>query len=171
MFQFWLSQTLNTVPCLIRNSALLVYFIYSIVHLLILSVNPNLSLRLPSPLVTISLFTMSVGFCFVDRFIHVILLDSTYEWHHIILVIVWLISLSMIMSRSIHVAIKCIISFFLRVSNIPLYIYKTSLSRGKKKKRKTIIRKDTSTPMFTAALFYKSQDTEANWSVHRQTNG
>ena len=39
----------------------------------------------------------------------------------------------MIMSRSIHVAIKCIISFFLRVSNIPLYIYKTSLSRGKKK--------------------------------------
>ena len=80
MFQYWLSQTLNTVPCPIRNSALLVYFIYSIVHLLILSVNPNLSLRLPSsPLVTISLFTMSVGFCFVDRFIHVILLDSTYE--------------------------------------------------------------------------------------------
>ena len=79
MFQYWLSQTLNTVTCPIRNSALLVYFIYSIVHLLILSVNPNLSLRLPSPLVTISLFTMSVGFCFVDRFIHVILLDSTYE--------------------------------------------------------------------------------------------
>ena len=70
---------MNTVPCAICNSLLLVYFIYSSVHLLILSVNPNLSLPLPSPLVTISLFSMSACLCFVNRFIHIILLDSTYE--------------------------------------------------------------------------------------------
>ena len=40
-----------------------------------------------------------------------------------IFVFVWLISLTMIMSRSIHVAANGIISLFLWLSNIPLYMW------------------------------------------------
>ena len=43
-----------------------------------------------------------------------------------IFVFVWLTSLSVIISRSIHVAANGIISFFLWLSNIPLYICTTS---------------------------------------------
>jgi len=38
-------------------------------------------------------------------------LDSTYKWYHMIFVFVWLISLSMITSRSIDVAANGIVSF------------------------------------------------------------
>ena len=40
----------------------------------------------------------------------------------VILFSVWFTSLSMIISRSLHVALNGIISFFLWVSNIPLFI-------------------------------------------------
>ena len=39
-------------------------------------------------------------------------LDSTYELWHMIFVFLWLTSLSMIISRSVHVAANDIISFF-----------------------------------------------------------
>ena len=53
-----------------------------------------------------------------------------YKWYHIIFVSLWLVSLSIIFSRSILVATNGIISFFLWLSDIPLcgfiYIYSTS---------------------------------------------
>ena len=50
-------------------------------------------------------------------------LDSTCKWYHMLLVFLWLPSLSKISSRSFHVAANGIISFFLWLSNIPLCIY------------------------------------------------
>jgi len=44
------------------------------------------------------------------------------------IVFVWIILLSLIIFRSIHVATNGIISFFLWLSNIPLYICTLSLS-------------------------------------------
>ena len=43
-----------------------------------------------------------------------------------VFVFLWLISLSIIISRSIHTALSGRISFFLWLNNIPLYIYTTS---------------------------------------------
>ena len=51
-------------------------------------------------------------FCFVNRFICTIFLDSTYKQYHMIFDFLCLTSLSMTISRSIHVAANGIISFF-----------------------------------------------------------
>ena len=51
---------------------------------------------------------------------------NTHKWYHVVLVFFWLTSLSMIISRTIHVATNSIISFFLWLSSIPLYICTTS---------------------------------------------
>ena len=56
--------------------------------------------------------------CFVNKFICTIFLDSTFI---IYLSFSVLTSLSMIISRSIHVTANGIISFFLWLSNTPLY--------------------------------------------------
>ena len=50
--------------------------------------------------------------CFVNKFPLYHFLDSTYRWYHVILIFVWLTSLSLIISRFIHVATNDIISFF-----------------------------------------------------------
>ena len=49
-------------------------------------------------------------------------LDSTYEWNHMVFFFFWLISLSIISSRSIHVVTNGKMSSFF-VANIPLYMY------------------------------------------------
>ena len=54
-------------------------------------------------------------------------LDSSYKEYHTIFLFLCLTSLSMTVSRSIDVAANGIISFFLRLSNIPLYISTTYL--------------------------------------------
>ena len=83
---------------------LVVYVFY------LLSQTSNLSF-LPSPLVTKSVFSMSVSL-FPSCEVHLYhILDSTYKWYHAMLVL-FLSSLSMITSRSIHVAANGIISFF-----------------------------------------------------------
>ena len=59
----------------------------------------------PSPLATTSLFSKSVSlfmFCRYANLCHV--LDSTYKWHHMVFVFLFLTWLSVIISRSIHVA-------------------------------------------------------------------
>ena len=63
--------------------------------------------------------------CFVNKFPLYHFLDSTYRWYHVILIFVWLTSLSLIISRSILDAANGIISFFLWWSNSPLYIRTT----------------------------------------------
>ena len=64
---------------------------------------------LPTPLATISLLPvpMNLFLVFVCFF-----LDSTYKWNHMVFVFVWLISLSIMPSMSIHVVIDGVISFF-----------------------------------------------------------
>ena len=69
-----------------------------------------------------------VCFCFLGKFIF-----SLFEIPHIsdiiyLSVSVWLIALSVIISRSIHVAASGIISYFVRLSPIPLYICTSSFS-------------------------------------------
>ena len=59
------------------------------------------------------------------KFICIIFFDSTYKWYDMIFVFLCLTSLSMMISRSIHVATNGIISFFLWESNIPSYIHHT----------------------------------------------
>ena len=69
----------------------------------------------PSSLVTRSLFSMAVSlFLFLKEADLHYFLDSTYEWYHIIFIFLWLASLSIIISRSIHVAAN---------GNISLYFY------------------------------------------------
>ena len=53
----------------------------------------------------------------------VFLLKSSYEWSHMIFVFLWLISLSIIPSSSIHAVANGKISFFWLPSNTPLCIY------------------------------------------------
>ena len=57
-------------------------------------------------------FYMCDSLCFVNKFICTIFLDSTYKQYRAILVFVWPTSLSMTISRSIHVAASGIIEFF-----------------------------------------------------------
>ena len=50
-------------------------------------------------------------------------LDSIYKWYHTVFVFLWLISLSIMPSKSIHVATNGKMSFFVCLSSIPLYVW------------------------------------------------
>ena len=50
-------------------------------------------------------------------------LDSTHEWYHTVLLFVWLTSLRLMHSRSIHVVSFGKFPWFSRLSNIPLLMY------------------------------------------------
>ena len=82
------------------------------------SQTPSLSLSCnPSPLLTIILFTQFVSliFCSTNMF-SCILFESyiyIYKWCHVTFVFYYLISLSVIISKSINVAAKGIISLFM----------------------------------------------------------
>ena len=91
---------------------MLTYFMYSSVYLLIL-LYPPCSFLLWKP----CLFSMSVSlFVFVNKFIYIFKIPQ--KWYHMICVFVYLTSLSMIISRSIHVAANGIISFFFMASSV-----------------------------------------------------
>ena len=53
------------------------------------------------------------------------LIHSTYKWNHLVCFFLWLISLSIIPSRVFHVLKNDKISFFLYMSNIPLWVLHT----------------------------------------------
>ena len=61
----------------------------------------------PLPLATTNLFPISINLFFLLLFF-----DSTYKWDHVVFVFVWLIWLSVIPSRCIHVVENGKISFF-----------------------------------------------------------
>lgn len=61
-----------------------------------------------------------VCFCFINLFCFA---DSTYKWNHVVFVCLWLISLSVIPSRSIQVVENSKISFFFCVWEIIPFIY------------------------------------------------
>ena len=74
---------------------------------------PNLSPSPLSPLVTLGLFSMSVSLFLFCKQVHLYdLLDSTCNWSYIF-VFLWLISLGVITSGSIHVAANVIINAYL----------------------------------------------------------
>ena len=104
------------------TSLWLIYLIIGSPNLLISLTNFTHPL-LPSLLAPTSLFSVLwVCFCFL-MFVHLFcFLDSTYKWNHIAFVFLWLISLSIIPSRSICVAPNGKISFFF-MAEYHVYIY------------------------------------------------
>ena len=56
-------------------------------------------------------------------YLFVLFLDSTYKRYHIIFVFIWLISLSIMFFRSIHVAANAKLHSFSQLSNSPLYLH------------------------------------------------
>ena len=79
-----------------------------------------------TPLVTLSLLSIFMSlFCFVPLLVFMLflflfpyvhlfcVLKSSYEWSHVIFVFLWLISLSITPSSSVHVVANGKISFFL----------------------------------------------------------
>ena len=97
---------------LYSRSLFLFYFLYNNVYMLI----ANFLFISPS---TIPFYKFAF---YVNKFIHILFLDSTYKWYHLFFFL-WLTSLNMIISMSIHVVANGLISFF--VANIPLCIYAT----------------------------------------------
>ena len=78
---------------------------------------------------TTNFFSVSVNlflFCYSQGFMW-FSLDSTYKWYCSVFVFLWLISLSVMPSKSIHVDANVKIPFFLWLSGIPLYICTTIL--------------------------------------------
>ena len=77
-------------------------------------VNPSLPIYPPSPLpLSIRwLSTFVILFLFCNEFIGTTFFDFMYKWYHMILVLFWLMSLSMTISRTIYVAANGIIFFF-----------------------------------------------------------
>ena len=111
-------KIMDKIPCARQYILLLIYFIHS-------------SLLIPYP----NLFPFSLLFgnhefvfyvCESVSVLHihsfVLLFWSTYNWYHVVFVFLWPISLSMIFSRSINIAANDNISFFLRLSNIPVCV-------------------------------------------------
>ena len=122
-------MTLSRVHCAIHRTLVFIHPVYNSLHLLTAN-SQSFPPSLPSPLAITSLFSMSVSLFLFHREAHLYyILDSTYRWYICYLSFsFWLTSFSMIISRSISVAANGIISFFLWLSSIPLYIYTTSLS-------------------------------------------
>ena len=78
----------------------------------------------PTPIASTCIFSMSVSLFLFCRYAYLCcILDSTCKWYNMEFVFLFLMSFSMINSRSIHVAANGIISLFLWLSNISLWIY------------------------------------------------
>ena len=122
---WFIIEFLTIVPCTIQLD-LVTHSTYNSLHLL----TPD-SHSIPPlpffPLATVSLFSMSMTlFLFYSLILLCYSLDSTCMWYHMVFVFVFLTSFSKIISRSICVTAGGIISFFLWLSSIPLYICTTS---------------------------------------------
>ena len=74
-----------------------------------------------SPLPTTRLLSASVSDSF--WWYTLVGLDSIYKWYHTVFVFLWLISLSIMPSKSIHVATNGKMSFFVCLGSIPLYVW------------------------------------------------
>ena len=101
---------------------LLIHPIYNSLPLLI----PNSHSFSPLPIfpfTATNLFSISVSLSLFHRYVDLYcILDSTYKWYHIVFVFLFLTSLSMVISRSIHVAVNGIISFFWWLNSVPLCV-------------------------------------------------
>ena len=70
----------------------------------------------PKPMATTILLSTSMSFMFWD---------ATYKWDHTVFVFLWLISLSIMSSRLIHVITSGRIPLIFWLNNIPLYLHIT----------------------------------------------
>ena len=149
---FLLPHTLNfvcTLLCLVRGGGFFFFFntifkgyipfsyykmltifpmlydtsVYPTLHSGACASHSSTSILPPPRLAPTSLFSRSVSLLLIIFTSWSHYLDSTSKWYHTVFVILWLISLSIMTSRAIHVAANGKISFFLWLSNIPFYIY------------------------------------------------
>ena len=97
--------------------------VYPTLHSGACASHSSTSILPPPRLAPTSLFSRSVSLLLIIFTSWSHYLDSTSKWCHTVFVILWLISLSIMTSRAIHVAANGKISFFLWLSNIPFYIY------------------------------------------------
>ena len=123
-FKVILKYWLYSLCCTIYPHSL--FILYILVCILSSPTSILSLLSLLSPLVTTNLLSVSVNlflFCYIFLFIY-LFLDFTYKlWYSTCFFSVWLISLSIILSRSIYVAANGRISFFLWLSSISLHIH------------------------------------------------
>ena len=105
LFHYDLSEDIEYIS----KTLLFIHPIYNILPLLIPNSHSFPPLD-PFPLATTSLFSISVSLFLFHRYVDLYrILDSTYKWY--LSFSFWLTSLSIIISRSIHVAADDIISF------------------------------------------------------------
>ena len=107
---------LTEFPVLYSRFSLVIYSVY-----MLIPVSQFIPPLIPT-LVSICLSSTSVYFCFANKDIYTIFLNSIYIiWY----LFFWLTSLCMVGSRAIHVSANDTISF-LYTANIPVYICTTS---------------------------------------------
>ena len=98
----------DSLSCTIYPCCLPILYIIVYIYQSYMSLPPS-----HSPMIITSLFSIYVSLCMFCLCIHFYyFLDSTYRWYHTVFVLVWLTSLSLIFSRSIHTAPNSSISFF-----------------------------------------------------------
>ena len=98
---------------MLYSRALFIHSFYNSMHL-ITPISPSFPPLSFSSLATTSLFSLSVSLFLFHRYVHLChILDSTFKYFSF-----WIPSLSMIISRSIHIAANGIISFFVWLTNI-----------------------------------------------------
>ena len=88
--------------------------------------HPSLSLPLTTSFFFYNIYLWVCFSLVIYKYIYIymfIFVDSTYKWYHTLFVFFWLISLSIIFSRSIHVATNSIIPLFIWLNNIPMNVY------------------------------------------------
>ena len=107
--------TLIGVPWLYNRSLLAIHLKYSSVY----RIFPK-SLTIPSLQKPFSSLSKSVSLSVLQVYLYHFFLYSTYKGCHMRVLLLWLISLSMTISRSIHVAANGIISF---MENITLLLF------------------------------------------------
>ena len=105
----WKTKTTTTISKLYITSR---EFIPLITESLCPSTDIYLCSPIPKPMATTILLSTSVSFMFSD---------ATYKWDHTVFVFLWLISLSIMSSRLIHVITSGRIPLILWLNNIPLY--------------------------------------------------
>ena len=89
-------------------------------------VNPSLPIYppFPSPSSTWWLSTSVILFLFCNELISTTFFDFVYKWYHMILVLLWLTSLRMTISRTIYVAANGVIFFFFMAQQYSIvYMY------------------------------------------------
>ena len=120
-FCIYYHRILGRVPCAIQQVPVGQWF--HIPQCLCQSQTPIASLPQPVAFGNHSLFSKSVVcFCSPDRFICILFLYSTRKWYHMMFVFLWVTSLSMIISRSTHIAANGMISFFFIHTTSSLFI-------------------------------------------------